>query len=132
MIDSICILGGGTSGLLSALVIKHAHPEISIKVVKSDQVGIIGVGEGSTEHWNEFMKYIGVPFQTVIKECDATFKAGIMFRGWADEDYMHSIGPENDTKNGQYASVYGKLIGDRYPNKTFNPSLSIARYFNES
>lgn len=123
-INSITIVGGGTAGFVAALILKTRFPKVNVTMVKSQKIGIIGVGEGSTEHWNEFMQYIGVPFTTVIKECDATFKCGIMFKGWADKDYMHSIGPEFELKNGQYASVYGKLIGENAPNKELNMSLS--------
>lgn len=119
-IDTISVVGGGTAGFVAALVLKMRFPTSKVNVIRSTKIGIIGVGEGSTEHWHEFMQYIGVPFETVIKECDATFKCGIMFKGWANEDYMHSIGPEKDVKNGQYHSVYGKLIGDRAPKHTLN------------
>jgi len=119
-IDTISVVGGGTAGFVAALVLKMRFPTSKVNVIRSKKIGIIGVGEGSTEHWHEFMQYIGVPFETVIQECDATFKCGIMFKGWAPEDYMHSIGPEKDIKNGQYHSVYGKLIGDRAPKHTLN------------
>ena len=119
-IDTISVVGGGTAGFVAALVLKMRFPASKVNVIRSTKIGIIGVGEGSTEHWHEFMQYIGVPFETVIKECDATFKCGIMFKGWTNEDYMHSIGPEKDVKNGQYHSVYGKLIGDRAPKHTLN------------
>jgi tryptophan halogenase len=119
-IETISVVGGGTAGFVAALVLKMRFPTSKVNVIRSKKIGIIGVGEGSTEHWHEFMQYIGVPFETVIQECDATFKCGIMFKGWAAEDYMHSIGPEKDVKNGQYHSVYGKLIGDRAPKHTLN------------
>lgn len=122
-LEKILIVGGGTAGFTAALILKTRFPHIDITVIRSKKIGIIGVGEGSTEHWNEFMKYIDVPFQAVIRHCDATFKCGIMFKGWADKDYMHSIGPENDIKNGQYPTVYGKLISSNLPNHTLNPSL---------
>lgn len=124
MLDKISVVGGGTAGLIAALILKTRFPKININLIRSSRIGIIGVGEGSTEHWNEFMQYIGVSFETIVKECDATFKAGIMFRGWSDEDFMHSIGPEHEVKNGQYPSVYGRLVSGQYPNKAINPSLS--------
>lgn len=122
-LEKIVVVGGGTAGFVSALILKVRFPEKDIQVIRSSKIGIIGVGEGSTEHWNEFMKYIDVPYQTVIKYCDATFKCGIMFKGWSNQDYMHSIGPENEIKNGQYSSVYGRLISTDSPNYYFNPSL---------
>jgi len=123
-LETISIVGGGTAGFVAALILKTRFPHLKITVIRSKKIGIIGVGEGSTEHWNEFMKYIDVPFQAVIRHCDATFKCGIMFKGWGKQDYMHSIGPENDIKNGQYPTVYGKLISSRAPIRTLNPSLS--------
>lgn len=123
-IKKISVVGGGTAGLVSALILNTRFPNLDISLIRSSRIGIIGVGEGSTEHWNEFMQYIGVNFRTVIKECDATFKCGIMFKGWAKEDYLHSIGPEAQIRNGQYLTVYGKLISENSPNKMLNPSLS--------
>ena len=123
-LKNITVVGGGTAGFVSALILKTRFPHLAITLVESTRIGIIGVGEGSTEHWHEFMQYIGVPFRTVIKECDATFKCGIMFRGWAKEDFLHSIGSEAEIKNGQYATAYGKLISEKSPNWMFNQNHS--------
>jgi 2-polyprenyl-6-methoxyphenol hydroxylase-like FAD-dependent oxidoreductase len=77
-IKSIGVIGGGTAGFVTALILKSRFPNIKIDVICSSKIGIIGVGEGSTEHWNEFLKYIGISWQTIIKQCDATFKAGVL------------------------------------------------------
>jgi 2-polyprenyl-6-methoxyphenol hydroxylase-like FAD-dependent oxidoreductase len=47
---TIIILGGGTAGWITAnLMAKQWHDKpIEIKVVESPDIGIIGVGEGST------------------------------------------------------------------------------------
>jgi tryptophan halogenase len=123
-LDKISVVGGGTAGFVAALILKMRFPNCEVEVIRSKRIGIIGVGEGSTEHWNEFMQYIGVSAQTVIQQCDATFKSGIMFKGWGTADYLHSIGPENDMKNGQYPTIYGKLLSSNAPNKFFNPPLT--------
>lgn len=123
-LKKITVVGGGTAGFVSALILKTRFPHLDITIIESTRIGIIGVGEGSTEHWHEFMQYIGVPFRTIIKECDATFKCGIMFRGWAKEDFLHSVGTEAGVKNGQYATAYGKLISEKSPNWMFNQGHS--------
>ena len=120
---SIGVIGGGTAGFVTALILKSRFPHLKIDVICSSKIGIVGVGEGSTEHWNEFLKYIGVSWKSVINRCDATFKAGIMFKGWAEEDYLHSTNPDFEDKTGQYMYVYGNRISKGYPEKSVTPNL---------
>ena len=56
---NLLVLGGGTSGLISALIIKTKLPNLKVDIIKSDKIDIIGVGEGSTEHWLDFCNYVG-------------------------------------------------------------------------
>jgi tryptophan halogenase len=122
-IKSIGIIGSGTAGFVTALILKTRFPDIKIDIVSSSKIGIIGVGEGSTEHWNEFLKYIGISWRAVIKNCDSTFKAGIMFKGWADKDYLHSTNPDFEPKTGQYMYVYGNRIAAGDLEKSLTPGL---------
>ena len=90
---NIIVLGAGSAGLVAALTLKQAFPEYSIKVLESDSIGIIGVGESSTEHWKLFMEYINVEPARLIRETDATLKKGIKFENWNGDGkvYFHSI-----------------------------------------
>ena len=87
----IAIVGGGTAGFVAALILKQTYPNYIIDVIKSDKIGTIGVGEGSTEHWREFMDFVGISNTDIITQCDATYKAGIRFENWTDKDYLQLV-----------------------------------------
>jgi len=122
---SILIVGAGTAGYISALILKTRFGDsIKIDIVKSDKIGIIGVGEGSTEHWNDFLLYTGINYKEIIKECDATCKIGIMFKNWSDSDFLHSIVTHNNFLFSQTRAGYLKLISDNCDKKELNDPLS--------
>lgn len=116
MINSICILGGGTSGLVSALMIKQAWPDLKVTMIESSKYGIVGVGEGSTEHWRKFIDHIGVSVPDLIRETGATYKIGIKFTNWHGDGthYFHSLAEQY----GGHSNVNGlpytfiKLVSD--------------------
>ena len=113
-VNSVLVVGGGTAGLISAIILKRKL-DINVDVVYSKNIGIIGVGEGSTEHWKEFMDVAGIDQYTLLKECDATFKSGIMFEGWTDKTYFHNVIDPYSKQSGQYHCVYGKQISENNP-----------------
>ena len=78
--NKLCIVGGGTAGLITALILKSRFSSLKIDIVKSDKIGIIGVGEGTTEHWSDFMLNVGITEEELIRETGATMKGGIMFK----------------------------------------------------
>jgi tryptophan halogenase len=90
MKNNYIILGGGTAGLISAMMLKKTYPEKSILIIKSDNVGIIGVGEGSTKEFTQFMNYMGILPYDLIKNAGATFKAGIYFKKWGKNNFLHT------------------------------------------
>ena len=121
-INNIIIVGGGSAGLISALIIKNRFSNLKVDVVKSDNIGIIGVGEGSTEHWKEFTDFCNIPLNELIKETDATFKYGIMFEEWTKKPYFHNVtGNVNNIKFGQYLGGYAySIINNLEPKKYTN------------
>ena len=82
MIKKLIVVGGGTAGLISAMILKTRLPLLEIEIIKSDQIGIIGVGEGTTEHFKEFMNVCNISEKELIQKTDATFKYGVMFQDW--------------------------------------------------
>jgi len=93
MIKSLVVVGGGTAGLVSAIYLRAAFPNLKITLIESSKIGIIGVGEGSTEHWKTFMEATNITVPDLIREAGATFKIGINFVNWNgdNKNYFHSI-----------------------------------------
>ena len=90
----VVIVGSGTSGLISAIILRGLFPLWNITVVSSKDIGIIGVGEGSTEHWRlYFQDKYNIPVSEMVTACRATHKYGIKFEGWTTHtpNYFHSV-----------------------------------------
>lgn len=91
----VVILGGGTAGWIAAnLMATHWQDEdIEITLVESPDIGIIGVGEGSTPPLKTFLEIIGAAESDWMARCDATYKVGITFRDWSTkpgfDEYFH-------------------------------------------
>ena len=115
-VNSILIVGAGTAGLVTALILKQKYKALKIDIVKSDKIGIIGVGEGSTEHWADFLGYIGKSKKEMIEECGATFKFGINFTDWGTPTYLNNVTQDFFApKNAGDFVFFNKLIAEGKP-----------------
>jgi tryptophan 6-halogenase len=91
----IVILGGGSAGWITANLFAKAWAgrNVAITVVESPEIGIIGVGEGSTPQLKWFFDHLGITEAEWMPACDATYKIGIRFNGWSErkgfESYFH-------------------------------------------
>jgi tryptophan halogenase len=115
LLDNIAIVGGGTSGLVTALILRKNYPKLKIDLIESDKIGIVGVGEGSTEHWQNFILHCDISTTELIKETDATFKYGINFDNWNGDgkNYIHSVSSAfNIESQSNSKFVYAWLISE--------------------
>jgi tryptophan halogenase len=95
-IKDITVLGGGTAGWLSALYAKTIMPTKSITVIESEEIGILGAGEGSTPQLITLLDIIDVPVSDLVKHTGATIKSSIKFTNWKNEGdrdfFFHPFG----------------------------------------
>ena len=93
MDKKIVILGGGTAGWLTALITKKFYPNYDITLIESDEIGILGAGEGTVPHFPGVLEFLGIPISDIVKECDGTIKLGIKFNNWNGDNkfYFHNF-----------------------------------------
>ncbi len=79
------IIGQGTAGLLAALALKEHDPTLSVTLVSSSGIPVIGVGEATTPILPPFLfGYLGIDPHRFEREVGPTFKLGIRFE-WGKE-----------------------------------------------
>ena len=94
-IRHVAVVGGGTAGWMTALLLANSKfgERLKVTVLESPQVGIIGVGEGSTPWLRRFFDNLGIEEREWMPACNATYKSGITFDGWSTrpgyESYFH-------------------------------------------
>ncbi len=115
----ICVVGGGSAGWMTALMLSAtAYGEgIRVTVLESPQVGIIGVGEGTTHTFRQFFDLLGIEESEWMPACNATYKSGISFEGWSTrpgcERYFHPFASilDNMTMQPFLDNVHARLSG---------------------
>ena len=91
----ILIVGGGTSGWLTALMVQRSLTDVQITVVESEEIGILGAGEGTVPNFVSRLDYLGIPVSDLVKRAEATIKNGIKFTNWNGDGthYYHNFSP---------------------------------------
>lgn len=80
MVNKVVVLGGGSAGFLAAIALKVKLPELSVHVIRSREIGIIGVGEGSTVGLTAFLdQYLQMGFKKFFEVAQPTWKLGLRF-----------------------------------------------------
>jgi tryptophan halogenase len=97
---TIVIMGGGTAGWVSALYFLNKSEDLNlnlkIKLISSNDIEPIGVGEGTTPIFTGFIENLcKIDKKEFLKETKGSFKYGIKFDNWNfdDEYYYHLFSP---------------------------------------
>jgi len=94
-IREITIVGGGTAGWMSAALLSRLFSGgYRIRLIESEQIGTIGVGEATIPAIRIFNEMAGFSDIDLLRETHATFKLGIEFVNWREpgHSYVHGFG----------------------------------------
>tara|TARA_R100001463_G_scaffold21861_3_gene52504 strand:+ start:740 stop:2233 length:1494 start_codon:yes stop_codon:yes gene_type:complete len=125
----IVIVGGGTSGLVTAAIMQNYWGDsVNISLIYDPDNQSIGVGEGTTPSFIDvFNDTLGYTTEDAIRELDATIKLGVLFKNWIpNEEYYHGFGQvtcdsseqQNDDLSDNYSAFHSLL------NNTYNGGVN--------
>src|SRR3954454_17240199 len=91
----IVVVGGGTAGWMTAAALgRFCLPGMSVTLVESDEIGIVGVGEATIPSIIRFNQSLGIDEAEFLAATGGTYKLGIAFEGWGgrEDGYVHAFG----------------------------------------
>lgn len=91
----VVIAGGGTAGWMTAAALSTLlGKNLSITLIESDAIPVVGVGEATIPPLLTFHKLLKIDEQAFMRATQGTFKLGINFENWRrpQHEYFHSFG----------------------------------------
>jgi tryptophan halogenase len=83
MIEHVLVLGGGSAGFLAAISLKTKIPDLRVSVVRSRDMGVIGVGEATTFAFPNYLHgRLKIDPGEFHRGARPTWKLGIRFLNW--------------------------------------------------
>ena len=132
-IKNICIVGGGSSGWMTAAGILKLLPQMNVTLIESKNVPTVGVGESTNTYINTFLDLLGLEDKDWMSYCNATYKVSIKFTDFAGKGqvYHYPFGPMDMSDGGNIAVWYlWKLFDKDLDNYTFaeyyHPVITMA------
>jgi tryptophan halogenase len=124
VINRVVVLGGGSAGFLTALTLKARLPALSVELIRSPQIAIIGVGEGSTadlpQHLHGFCNLDPATFHALARP---TWKLGIRFLWGPRPEFYYTFTYQVAAQHPQLSQPHGFYCWDDFRNADLNAAL---------
>ncbi len=113
MVNSVLVLGGGSAGFLAAVTLKRRLPVLDVVVVRSPDVGVIGVGEGTTVGFAQHVHgYLGLDVGQFHREAEPVWKLGGRFLWGPRPHFDYTFGRGLDLQHPALPKATGYMVDD--------------------
>lgn len=111
-VNSVVIVGGGSAGWLTALVLSAYCPFLKVRLIRPRANNPIGVGESTQPDFPQRLLAAGIDLGDFCVACDATIKCGIFYRDWnvVGDQYWHPFTTMADSGPYTAAHHYQQMI----------------------
>ncbi|MCC6233859.1 MAG: tryptophan 7-halogenase [Verrucomicrobiales bacterium] len=95
-IRNVLVLGAGSAGLMAAVTLKRKLPDLQVTVVRSPDLGVIGVGEGTTPSFpRHFFESLRLKPQQFYQIAEPTWKLGVRFLWGPRPEFFYTFALEH-------------------------------------
>ncbi len=127
MIRKIIIVGGGSAGFMAALSLKIKIPRLEVVVIRSKEIGIIGVGEGSAIPFTYFIhQFLGLSIAEFVKAVKASWKLGTYFIWGPRKRFLFPFGRTFSGKLEGLSKANGYYCASDMENASLSAALMAA------
>jgi tryptophan halogenase len=124
MMKEILVLGAGSAGLLAALAVRRTMPQVGVRIVRSPEIGVVGVGESTTPNVPRFLfDYLKISRRHFFELAEPTWKLGIHFLWGPRKSYNYTFEFQMDVRHGGLLRPNGYYCDDEMTNISLPSSL---------
>ncbi len=130
----IVIVGGGTAGWMvaTALVSGLRPHQARVRLVESDDIATVGVGEATIPAMRDYNRFVGIDEVEMLRATNGTFKLGIEFLDWGfkGSNYHHPFGVHGQSIGGagfHHQWNRARLAGHEFDIEDFSYAIAASR-----
>lgn len=84
----VVIIGGGTAGWLTALVVNKFWKGVDVTLIESSKIGVLGAGEGGTSNFGKMLNLLDINQNEFFERTKSTVKNGVHLHNWTGQNEL--------------------------------------------
>ena len=126
MLDNFLVLGAGSAGLLAAMTIKRMMPNAKVRVLRSPEIGVIGVGESTTPNVpGHIFQFLGIPERPFYAMVEPIWKMGIRFLWGPRREFLYTFEIQLDARFSELPRPNGYYCDNDLANISLQNALTL-------